>query len=502
MSPPSVTMFVRNNCQRDARVLREAGALAEAGYSVRIIAVLDAVTTGQEAREGFVIDRVPKDPVHYRLFRFLGAGRRGPVRPRVRRWTAWRKRWVLLRRRASHLFRDEELERRVRVGVVDLLSAIFLPLYTLARTKPVRGLIVDPLRRLARRTWGHVRIRNRARRARARSTRTARRLALRAARSVFLLFHGQLCAMDYWQRAYRLARESPTDVYHAHDLNTLPVAWWAHRRLGGKLVYDSHEIYTETTNVGWLDRRFLTVIERFLIRRCDAVITIHDTAAAELARRYRVPTPSVVRNCPCIPPNCERTNKLREATGLKTEDLIALYQGGFLPGRGLQNLVRAMASLPQQMKLVMMGWGKLEIELRFLAAELGLLDRRVLFVPPVPQEELLHWTASADAGVIPYQAVSLNNYYCMPNKLFEYLGAGLPVAASAFPELSRVVDGTSAGVTFDPEDPASIAAAIQAILGDPDARARMSVNARKAALIYNWANEQKKLLEVYTRVTG
>jgi glycosyltransferase involved in cell wall biosynthesis len=332
--------------------------------------------------------------------------------------------------------------------------------------------------------------------------RSTRRGVVRLLRWSLLPFHRPLCFLDYYVRAYRLVREAPSDVYHGHDLNALPVAWWSRHKLGGKLIYDSHEIYTETSNLRRLERKVAALVERFLIRRVDAVITIHDTAADELARRYGVPKPSVVKNCPRIPPGCNRTTRLKDAIGLADSDLIVLYQGGFTKGRGLPHLIQAMTYLPEHMKLVMMGWGRIEPELRVLTEELGLLDCRVFFIPPVPQNELLHWTASANVGVIPYQAVSLNNYLCMPNKLFEYMGAGLPIVASAFPELTRVIEGALAGVTFDPEVPESIAAAVNRVLGDADLRARMSENARKASLIYNWENEEKSLLAVYSRVAA
>jgi len=312
--------------------------------------------------------------------------------------------------------------------------------------------------------------------------------------------HRPLCYLDYYIRAYRLAREAPSDIYHGHDLNALPVAWWARRRLGGRLVYDSHEIYTEVSSLTRTGRRAAAIVERFLIRRADAVITIHDTAADELSRRYGVARPTVVKNCPRTPAGCARTTWLRDAAGLRDTDLIVLYQGGLTANRGLPNLVRAMRHLSESAKLVMLGWGPIEPELRALAADLDLLDRRVFFVPGVPQKELLQWTAGADVGVIPYQAVGLNNYFCMPNKLFEYMAAGVAIAASALPELTRIIEGNQVGLTFDPEDPESIGSAIAAILGDPSLRARMSDNARKAALVYNWENEEKNLLAVYAEM--
>ena len=111
--------------------------------------------------------------------------------------------------------------------------------------------------------------------------------------------------------------------------------------------------------------------------------------------------------------------------------------------------------------------------------------------------ELLAVTAGADVGVIPYRNVGLNNFFTSPNKLFEYCAAGVPVAASRFPELVKVVEGLSVGRTFDPDDPSSIATAVNAIVGDPAELARLRENAGRAAASFSWEREAEVLLAVY-----
>jgi glycosyltransferase involved in cell wall biosynthesis len=111
--------------------------------------------------------------------------------------------------------------------------------------------------------------------------------------------------------------------------------------------------------------------------------------------------------------------------------------------------------------------------------------------------ELLAVTAGADLGVIAYRNVGLNNYYTSPNKLFEYAAAGVPVAASHFPELIKVVEGLQLGRTFDPDDPRSIAAAVNGILEDPSELARLRDNAARAAGRFTWEEEVHTLLDAY-----
>ena len=116
---------------------------------------------------------------------------------------------------------------------------------------------------------------------------------------------------------------------------------------------------------------------------------------------------------------------------------MVLYQGGLVPGRGLDVCVRAAAHFPDGVHLVFIGKGKSLDELTALADELGVTDR-VHFLPAVEPGELPVYTAAADVGVIPYQPVSSNNEYALPNKVFEYTGAGIPFVASDLPELRRI----------------------------------------------------------------
>jgi len=303
--------------------------------------------------------------------------------------------------------------------------------------------------------------------------------------------------IDYWRRAFRAATAEPFDVYHAHDLVTLPVAWAARLRRGGAVVYDAHELFTELSRLDPVSRAAFRVLERLLIGRADRVITVNDSIAAELSRRYGVATPRVLRNCPRTfgrRPD-PSASPLRERARVPAGRAIVLYQGLYMPHRGLENLVRAAAAF-RAAHLVFMGWGPLLDNLKAVAVSEGVTDR-VTFIDPVPMGDLLEVTAGADVGVIPYRNVGLNNFFTSPNKLFEYCAAGVPVAASRFPELVKVVEGLQVGRTFDPDDPASIAEAVNAIAGDPAERARFRENVGRAAAGFSWEREAEVLHAVY-----
>jgi glycosyltransferase involved in cell wall biosynthesis len=130
------------------------------------------------------------------------------------------------------------------------------------------------------------------------------------------------------------------------------------------------------------------------------------------------------------------------------------------------------------------------------------LERRILFHEAVPPETVLHYSADATIGVHPIEDTCLNHRYCLPNKLFEYLQAGLPVVVSDLPEMASVVRRYQVGRTFRSGDPASLAETLNCLLGDLTSLDRYREAVRVAAEDLRWEREQTKLLEVYGRLVG
>ena len=291
------------------------------------------------------------------------------------------------------------------------------------------------------------------------------------------------------------------DVCHAHDLRTMLAGSVVATRAGAALVYDSHELFVETETFvhrPWLKmlaRRFESVV----IRRAAEVITVNDRIADELSLRYGIRKPTVVMNCVDLPVPGAPARDLHGQLGLPRHVRIVLYQGGLTPYRGLDKLVECAARLPACV-VVFIGAGSALPGLQRVAAERGLRDR-VLFLGPVPMDELGAYTLAADVGVVPFQKTSLNNYYGSPNKLFEYIAAGVPVAVSDFPVMADIVNGCGVGATFDPENVDSMAAAIGSLLATKARTQELRHNVRRAAERYNWGAESKRLLAVYERLS-
>lgn len=299
-------------------------------------------------------------------------------------------------------------------------------------------------------------------------------------------------------RAIPQAIAHQADIYHAHDLNNLPAAHAAARAAGARLVYDAHELFAEMAN-RWvrLKRGSWRRLEARLLPQCDLALTVNDFIAQEMARRYHVPPPVVVLNCPDPPPGFDPAaphDHLRAALHLPAAARIVLYQGWISEGRGLENLVRAAALLPPSVVIVFMGYGEYQETLARLARAAG-VAQRVRFVPAVSQAVLLPWCASADVGIIPYQPVDLNNYYSSPNKLFDFIHARVPLVASDLPFLRQVIAGHDLGTVATLNSPAAYAAALQAVLARPKVAYRSALD--HAATIYTWQAQAAKLLAAY-----
>lgn len=287
-------------------------------------------------------------------------------------------------------------------------------------------------------------------------------------------------------------------IVHAHDVATLLPGLVGARLVGAALVYDSHELASGVAYRHGLFARIVTAIERVAIRRAARVITVSDSIADRLLTMYGLTRrPVVVRNF-CALARLGETDPpggLRQYVGLDDEPLI-LHQGAAAPQRGCDALVRAMANVPGA-HLVFLGTAEpgFDEELRALTRSVGVAER-VHFVAGVPLDGLLRYTREADVGVTLFESTCENYRLTIPNKLFEYVAAGLPVVGSAQREVERLIRDHGIGWIVDPSDVGALAAALRRSLGQTDApelRARL----RAADHAFSWPEESRRLTDAY-----
>jgi glycosyltransferase involved in cell wall biosynthesis len=462
-------MFVYNDATFDSRVLREAGTLAAAGHQVTLIATQGSADAGppeREQRDGFEIVRVAV--------------------PRV--WPPW---WRRLANPAFYRDRAAQLwHRSTRFKSPSVRGAL----------GGLRGMIANGSLLALRRLWfatGGQRMPHEL----AVGTGVAPAWPPETA-SWLASWRWSILG---WARA--AAAVAPlADVYHGHDLTGLPAARLAARRNGGRIVYDSHDIYVEAgraaTRPAWV-KRLLRWLEWRWTRRSVALVSVNDAYGAVLARRLKPPRTVIVHNCPPRwEPPTTAVDHLRRAAGITLDSPVVLFHGGFGPQRGLTELAAAMFQPGlEAAHLVYLGYGSRRAEVDALVAE-PRFGGRLHVLDAVAPDVLLDWITTADVDAIPFQHSTLNHFLCTPNKLFESIAAGVPVVLSDFPVMGGIVmrdpEGPL-GAVCQPSDPVSIGAAIHSVLAlDSAARADL----RRRCLIaaherWNWETESARLLDLY-----
>lgn len=266
----------------------------------------------------------------------------------------------------------------------------------------------------------------------------------------------------YWLSPSRLTarrdllRFKP-DLVIANDWRALPLSFAAKRACGARIMYDSHEFAPEEFADSWrwrvLARQHVVRIEDRYIREADAVATVSDGIADALAHRYGVPRPTVISNTPAWQATAFRP------TG---RPVTVLYHGAVVPRRGLETLIASVALWPADFRLVIRGpaQGGFDQTLQTLAAPFG---ERVSLEPPVPPDQLIAAAAQADIGIFLLSNSTTHARFAMPNKIFEYMQAGLMVISSDLPEIRSVIEAAGCGALLGGDDPRAIADCLAAL---------------------------------------
>ena len=313
-------------------------------------------------------------------------------------------------------------------------------------------------------------------------------------------------ALPLFVRSLLLLLETSADFYHAHDATALPACYIAAKLRSKPLIFDAHEL--PLSELDYAHRRWARVLLTPFLSRMVASSAAGIGASPyyeqNLWDRFHLSHVSLLRNVPPLR-NVPKNNLLREHLCLSSDTHIALYQGYLQYGRGLDKLVQAAQYLDSNVVIVMMGKGKgagdASSRLRALIADEKVGDR-VKIIPHVPYEELLDWTSSADIGLIAYEPdYSLNFQMCLPNKLFEFLMAGVPVLTSSLDAVIDVVNTYHVGKILPSLDPVDIARAIHCMLVDSVDLASMRQNALNAAQNeFNWEKESHNLIHLYDTI--
>ncbi|WP_395022695.1 glycosyltransferase family 4 protein [Dongia sp.] len=311
---------------------------------------------------------------------------------------------------------------------------------------------------------------------------------------------GQLRCQQFGLQAAKLCRGRRFDVVQAHFDKALIAAAAIREQCGGRLVFDAVELPFDRDSLpAPADQRALRLAEiareQEIARTADQWLTVGGTLAAEITRRFRIAAPLVVRNCrqPHLAPDA----RIRRDLGLDGAAQLVLALNSVRAGEGVEVIVEALRHLPAHVHLAILGQGTDGAggeRLRSIAAAAGAGGR--LHLPPLqPASEVIGYASGADMGIIPRQPVTDNLSLSLPNRFFEMVAAGLPLAVSRVGEIAALVDHHGIGVVFDENNPRAAAAAIAEVLDllrQGDLKARVLAAAHQLS----WDREQIAYVEL------
>jgi glycosyltransferase involved in cell wall biosynthesis len=282
------------------------------------------------------------------------------------------------------------------------------------------------------------------------------------------------------------------DVVHAHDLNALHFALLLARRDATPVIFDSHEIWTETgAFASWPKKWACQVYERALIRQCSGVITVTQYSADYIQNLYNIDPPVVITNCV---QNLDASQRFPKCES----HFEILYHGGLSGGRGCYELLHAVQLLPDlsRVRLRFRGSGPALSELRELSRS-SARPSRVLFDDPLPMDALVRAATASHVGVVLTKDTCINNRFTISNKLFEYAMAGLPVLMSDLPEHRRLNEIYNFGLVLPNMRPQTIANALIVLEEDQSLYRKLSKGAVALSRVCNWESEFEKQLALY-----
>lgn len=289
------------------------------------------------------------------------------------------------------------------------------------------------------------------------------------------------------------------DVLVANDLDTLPANYFASRIQKNELFYDSHEYFTEVPELVSRPRiqAIWKRIERWILPGIKHMYTVNNSIAGLYGTEYKKKI-GVVRN---VPFRIQRTITSidRNALGLPGDKKIFIFQGsGINVHRGAEEVLQAMQHT-EGLLLLFVGGGDVIDFLKSETLRLKLSDK-VMFVPRQSMEKLREYTRLADVGLSLDKDTNLNYKYSLPNKLFDYIQAEIPVLVSDLPELRAIVEKYEIGKIVETHQPEKLAVQMMEMVKDPARFAQWKENLKLAASDLCWENEEVKLLEIFKDV--
>lgn len=299
-------------------------------------------------------------------------------------------------------------------------------------------------------------------------------------------------------RLFFLLLFSKTDILHSNDLDTLLANYLVSKIKRVPLIYDSHEYFTgvpEIQNRKWV-KKVWTTIEKWIFPKLKFVFTVNESIADLYKQQYKVNV-WVMRNIPSMK-NIQLLKSKEELNLPKDRKIIILQGAGINVDRGAEELLEAV-SLMNNCLLVIAGSGDVIEQLK-LRSQKEDLSNKVRFTGKLPYEEMMQYTMLSDVGVTLDKPNNTNYELSLPNKLFDYIKAGIPILSSNLIEIKKVIQTYQIGAIIIDHNPLTIKNGLEEILNDETKRLQYVENSKKASKQLSWENEVLELVQVYDKI--
>jgi len=317
-------------------------------------------------------------------------------------------------------------------------------------------------------------------------------------RRMRLIFHkGPLFYAEFQCRLLWFILVHPAKLLVSNDLDTLLPNYIISRIRKIPLIYDSHEYFTEVPELvnNKTKQKIWKSIEKWIFPKLKDVFTVNESIASLFENDYYI-RPRVVRN---VPPQRKISNSLsKKELGLPEDKKILILQGsGINVQRGAEEMVEAMQYIENAVLLIVGGGDVIET-LKNKAKTLK-LENKIIIKGKQPYNRLIQYTAKADLGLSLDKDTNINYRYSLPNKIFDYIQAGIPVLASDLVEIRKIIETYKVGDFIPSHHPKEIASKVNDILSNQPLMKKWRKNTTFAAHELNWENESKVLKEVYRK---
>lgn len=286
-------------------------------------------------------------------------------------------------------------------------------------------------------------------------------------------------------------RNESIAVINCHSLLVLPLGILFKLFLKSKLVYDAHELETETHGSRGIRKLVAKMIERCCISFVDNLIVVSDSIADWYREKYFLKRIDVIKNVPYQRLDIKKhTKTVRKKFNIQADEIVFICQGTLDEGRGIEILLKVFSIVEKRKHIIFMGYGPLVGMVKEYEGRCS----NIHFQPAVAPDEVILFTAGADVGISLIENTCLSYFYSLPNKVFEYIVSGLPTIVSDFPDMGKIVDKYRCGWKVKVDEKSVFAFIVNISERDILEKGRNSLKCRKH---FGWDREEKKIVRLY-----